>query len=491
MSNSSPRKPGLDELLDRLARLDPGQPRIDYLRDVVVTLMEGLSCERLEIGLVRNGRQYRACARVVDGHIEVYGGFEQPEEVFDCLFEARIPLPYGADREYMRIGASRKVVTNKQLSSIAATLSLVLTRQRAEWAMRERVKELECMYSMAELFEKPGLSLDEIVQGIADILPHAWQYPEIARARIILDGRTFTCPRFQEGVHRQLADIVVNGIKRGSIEVHYVEDRVFIDEGPFLSEERALINEVARRVSRILWRFEMAEEHRRLEEQLRHADRLATLGQLAAGVAHELNEPLNSILGFAQLALKTKDLPESATRDMQRIVSATLHAREVVRKLLLFSRQTPPQKTHVALGELIRDALTLVEPRLSRERIELLCDIAPDLPEIQADPSQIQQVAINLIVNAVQAMPNGGRLEVRAWAEDGFVVFTVRDTGVGMSEEVLKHIYTPFFTTKGVGQGTGLGLPVVHGIVTAHGGTIHVTSKVGEGTCFEVRIPVR
>ena len=355
--------------------------------------------------------------------------------------------------------------------------------------MGERMKELRCVYGMAEVFERPGLSTHEILQGIVDLLPAAWQYPEVTCARMVTDDATFATAGFREGWAVQSADVIVAGARYGTLEVHCLEERPPADEGPFLNEERSLINEVARRLGRITERRRTEEERRTLEEQLRHADRLATLGQLAAGVAHELNEPLNGIVGFAQLAKKTPALPAAAERDMERIVNAALHAREVVRKLLLFSRQTPPQKTRVALDGLVRDALSLVEPRMARDGIELVCELAPGLPQITADPSQIQQVVINLAVNAIQAMSQGGRLRLRTRAEAGFVVLTVEDTGVGMSEDVLRRIYTPFFTTKDVGQGTGLGLPVIHGIVTAHGGTIAVRSRVGEGTTFEIRLP--
>jgi signal transduction histidine kinase len=125
-----------------------------------------------------------------------------------------------------------------------------------------------------------------------------------------------------------------------------------------------------------------------------------------------------------------------------------------------------------------------------KEGIELVRDLAPDLPEVHADPSQINQVLVNLVINALQAMPSGGRLTLRTVHHPDQVSLIVEDTGMGMDEEVLKKIFTPFFTTKDVGQGTGLGLPVVHGIVTSHGGSIQVESQVNRGTRFEIQLPV-
>jgi signal transduction histidine kinase len=248
---------------------------------------------------------------------------------------------------------------------------------------------------------------------------------------------------------------------------------------------------VAREVSLIIERRHTEEEKTRLQDQLRHADRLATIGQLAAGVAHELNEPLGSILGFAQLTKKSPDLHRQAAEDIERIEKASLHAREVVRKLMLFSRQMPPQKSRVAVNQLVEEGFYFLESRCAKEGIEVARSLAPNLPDITADRSQLHQVLVNLVVNAIQAMPGGGRLTVATRAEgEDHIAITVEDTGVGMSEDVLRQIFVPFFTTKDVSEGTGLGLSVVHGIITAHGGSVNVESQAGRGTEFEIRLPV-
>jgi signal transduction histidine kinase len=354
----------------------------------------------------------------------------------------------------------------------------------------ERVKELTCLYGITHVAQRPGVSLEETLQGIVELLPPAWQYPEIACARITLDERAYTTPGFREGPHRQAADIMVSGIRRGVVEVVYRRDRPEFAGGPFLKEERSLIDTVAGEVALIIERREAEDHKARLQEQLRHADRLATIGQLAAGVAHELNEPLGNILGFAQLAKKDPQLPKRATEDMEKIVKASLHAREVIHKLLIFARRMPSQKTRVNLNQVVEDGLYFLASRCAKAGIELHRALAPNVPEIIADPSQLQQVLVNLVVNAVQAMPNGGSLAIETRASHDHVLLIVKDTGIGMSDEDKKKLYTPFFTTKDVDQGTGLGLAVVHGIVTSHGGDIRVESEVGQGTRFEIHLPV-
>jgi signal transduction histidine kinase len=223
---------------------------------------------------------------------------------------------------------------------------------------------------------------------------------------------------------------------------------------------------------------------------LRHADRLATIGQLAAGVAHELSEPLSNILGFAQLVAKDTGISEQSGRDIEKIISGTLHARQIIRELLIFARETEPIKVSFNLNELINDGLYFLESRFKKVGIDLECHLASNLPNIKADRLQILQVLTNLVVNAVQAMPGGGQLTISTAADNGTVKLAVKDSGVGIDDSIIDNIFNPFFTTKDVSEGTGLGLSVVHGIVTAHQGTISIESSTGEGSTFTIRLPV-
>ncbi len=383
--------------------------------------------------------------------------------------------------------------THSEINSYEQTaqvLSIALINQRAKSSLRERVKELTCLYDLARLAEKPGATSDDILQGIANLLPAAWQYPEITYGRIILDDRHFSTPGFPEQGAKQSSEIIVHNVRRGLVEVVYAENRQNLDEGPFLREERNLIDAIAREVSHIIERREAQQAKTRLEDQLRHADRLATIGQLAAGVAHELNEPLGNILGFAQLIQKNSDLSEQTVKDTEKIVAASLYAREVIRKLMLFARQTPPSKSLVNVNKIIQDGLYFLEARCQKNGIQLIRELDNELPEIIADSSQLHQVLVNLVVNAVQAMPNGGRLFLRTRRRKNIVLLEVMDEGIGMNQKILKQIFVPFFTTKDVDQGTGLGLAVVHGIITSHGGKIDVASELGRGSKFSVELPV-
>ena len=372
---------------------------------------------------------------------------------------------------------------------VAETLAVALAFQGSRAKLQERVKELGCLYAVVHLAEQPSVSLQAVLRGIAELIPPAWQYPEIAAARIEFDGEVYPTPGFRETPWRQSAEILVANKRRGRIDVVYLEERPRLSEGPFLEEERHLIDTLAQEISGIVERREVREDMARLEDQVRHSDRLATLGQLAAGVAHELNEPLGAILGFAQLAEKAEGVPEAVRRDLGKIVDACLYSRRIVSKLRLFSRELPPELTETRLNQIIEDALAFIKTPCAKQGVRVVEDLNPGLPRIVADRGQLHQVLVNLLVNAVQAMPDGGVLTVRTRAAEGHVVVVVEDTGVGMSEQVKDKIFLPFFTTKSVEHGTGLGLAVVHGIVTAHGGTIQVDSQLGRGSRFELRFP--
>jgi signal transduction histidine kinase len=375
--------------------------------------------------------------------------------------------------------------------SVAQSVGVAVADRRAHWRLRERVKEMTCLYGIADLASRPGISTEEVIRGIVELLPPAMQYPEITVGRIYVDGVAFTTEDFEETPYKLSADIIVNGQRRGAVDVQYKEAKMDYEPGVFLREEQSLIDAVARQLGLILENRQAEEERVRLQEQLRHADRLATIGQLAAGVAHELNEPLGNVLGFAQLIKKGPDLNEQMSHDVEKILTAALHARDVVKKLLIFARQMPTIKSFVDLSAVTEEAYSFLASRLEKENIECVLELQADLPRIIADPAQLRQVVVNLIVNAFQAMPDGGTLTLTTRADESHVYLVVEDTGVGMSEEVKKKIFLPFFTTKDVGQGTGLGLAVVHGIVASHGGSIDVRTESGKGSRFEVRIPLK
>lgn len=469
----------------------------DKERGIIPALREDTWLERLkrDVFLARGDRSNPAFTPHGSFWTGDAGTFSKDSED-ESDYRSIVLIPIFIDKENIGIlGLKKKsqdFFTKKDVDfyeGVSQTLGVALGYRRAQVELRERIKELMCLYSIAKIVEKGSLSLGEILQRIVMFLPPAWLYPEIASARIVLDKKTYATPRFEEGVHKQAAGITVDGSDRGVVEVTYSEEKPELDEGPFLKEERSLIDAVAREIALIIERTQIEEDKERLQEQLRHADRLATIGQLSAGVAHELNEPTSSILGFAQLILKDPSLSDQAKKDIGKIMRASLHAREVIKKLMLFARQMPAQKTQINMNQIVEEGLYFLESRCAKEGIKVERKLAAGLPDITADQAQMTQVLVNIVVNAIQAMPEGGCLSVRTSVSGKSVVLVVEDTGVGMDENVRRQIFQPFFTTKDVGKGTGLGLAVVYGIITSHCGTINVESKVGLGTKIEILLP--
>lgn len=234
-------------------------------------------------------------------------------------------------------------------------------------------------------------------------------------------------------------------------------------------------------------------EEQRLQQELIQQEKMAAIGMLAGGVAHEINNPLGGILAFTQLLMRDFTAGDSVRNDLEEIERAALRCKKIVADLLDFSRMTTGrEKGPVALGGLLERVFGFLRRELSSHNIRLETAIDPQLAPAQGDGNRLQQVFLNLLTNAVQAMHKGGLIAVTARneTEQDFVVVEVRDTGLGIKKENLYKIFDPFFTTKEPGQGTGLGLSITYRIVREHGGTITASSKEGEGTTFRVRLPM-
>jgi len=234
---------------------------------------------------------------------------------------------------------------------------------------------------------------------------------------------------------------------------------------------------------------------RSTQEGLIQAEKLTSLGQMAAAIAHEVNNPLAGVLVYTQLLAKKinsdKFTKESALEYLSKMETELTRSSRLIRNLLDFARQSPPRFWEVDINEVINRSFELAAHSAKLQHVQVLKELDPVLPRVTADFDQLQQVCTNLIMNAIQAMPEGGTLTIRTSANDTQVKIEVQDTGVGISPENMRKLFTPFFTTKREVKGVGLGLAVSYGIVQRHKGRIEVQSKEGEGTTFTVYLPLR
>lgn len=227
-----------------------------------------------------------------------------------------------------------------------------------------------------------------------------------------------------------------------------------------------------------------------LEKRLLQADKLSSIGLLAAGVAHEVNTPLAVISTYAQMLTKQLSGDETKSKLLDKIARQTFRASEIVNSLLNFSRTSPSDFGEVDLNRVVEDTIGLVRHQLDKAHVRVLMDLQTQLPTVKGNAGKLQQVFLNLVLNARDAMESGGQLAIRSFSDGSTVKITVADTGQGIPAENLPRIYDPFFTTKVARKGTGLGLSVTYGIVQEHGGSIEVSSQLGQGTVFHLEFPL-
>jgi two-component system, NtrC family, sensor kinase len=249
-----------------------------------------------------------------------------------------------------------------------------------------------------------------------------------------------------------------------------------------------LVSKAGERIGRLLL-FDDVTQRERMEEQMSQTEKLTSLGLLAAGVAHEVNTPLAVISNYIQML--AKQMPEGDPRQsiIEKIVKQTFRASEIVNNLLNFSRTGPSALADVDVNRVVEETLSLVAHPLKASQIQVVKHLTDGLPAVRGSANKLQQVFLNLFLNARDAMPSGGILEVRTGAHNGSVEIEVADTGNGIPRDHIHKIFDPFFTTKPGGRGTGLGLSVSYGIIKEHAGKIDVRSAPGRGTSFHVEFP--
>jgi len=513
-----------------------------------------------------------------------------------------------------------KNVTNEMIDSISREIS---ERKHTERILQERthdlwelVKEMNCLYSISEITEKRDIPIQEVLQGAIDRVPFGWRYPEITCARLILSDREFKTKNFRETLWKLASTVHVSTEEAGTIEVYYLEEKPHAGEGPFVKEERDLLDAIAKNIGRFIERMNSREvlreseekyrtvfentgnatviveedttislintkfealsgyskgeiegmkswteffheddiakikeyhstsrisskaapityearfvdrygnlknillsvsmipgtkktvesllditERKKLEEQMLHTEKLASIGTLAAGVAHEINNPLAVILGFTELLLE-KSPENSETYDLlETIQKQGNNAKRIVENLLSFVRYKEYREENVDINKCISEVLTVKGNNLSINNISVIKKMEETMFMIRGDPNEIQQVFFNIINNAIPVMKGGGTLTIQTRSitvnGDNYVEIRISDTGVGIRPEHRSRIFDPLFTTKKVGEGTGLGLTVSYAIAKKYGGSITFETKVKEespdsGTTFIITLP--
>ena len=441
--------------------------------------------------------------------------------VKDRLDEIMQALLQGEGNWFGEIKARRKDGTLFDVQILAATVfdgkgnpialtstSIDITdRKRMEKALQqrthelgERVKELDCLYGISSLVEKPDISLEEIFQGVVDLIPPSWQYPEITCSHIILEDKKYKTINFKETEWKQSIEILANGKRKGILEIFYLEEKPEIYEGPFLKEERYLINAIAERLGSIIERMSAKEDKRRLESQLQQAQKMESVGILSGGIAHDFNNLLSIIIGNIELAKDDITLETGASGFLNEAREASLKAQELTKQLITFSKGGAPFKEIGSIEDLVKK---IADTSLSDTDVKCEFNISSDLHVVKFDRGQMNHAVKNIIINAVESMSDSGSIVVKAdnftktaesdlpIAEGNYVKISIRDQGIGIPEEHLSKIFDPYFSTKerGPQKGMGLGLAITYSIINRHDGHVAVESEAGVGTTLTIYLP--
>lgn len=351
-------------------------------------------------------------------------------------------------------------------------------------SLKERIKELECLYDISTLVSQ-NTELSPILSKICQRLEKAFQFSELACAKIAIQNQLFGDKTKYENGSEIKQHIFFQDELIGYICVTYPYNKQ--GKSSFLIEEKKLLNKVAQEIAFLYEREQRSKNEEILNEIVRRQERLTILGEMTAGVAHELNTPLGNVIGFSEFIIDSSK-EANTIKDAKKIKQSALHAREIVKKLMLFSCDIPKLNS-VCIKEIIHEAIDLLAPLLKQNHIKINFEDNSKNAKATIDKIQFTQVLFNLLNNSIQASKPKSQINVKLNKQNKYITITIEDFGVGIPIEIQDKIFDPFFTHNKKGLGNGLGLSVVHGIIKQHKGRIQFSSEVNKGTTFAISIP--
>ncbi|PHS77368.1 MAG: hypothetical protein COB59_09380 [Rhodospirillaceae bacterium] len=454
-----------------------------------------------------------------------------------CTHDYRFRKPDGS---YMWVRDDMKLIFDDESKpkEIIGSWSDITNHKMLEHSIQEHIKEINCLFQLSELLVARELTFEKSLPHIAEMVVQAWQYPDIAAMRISYGDQTYATDNFQETPWRMTCEIRIHKEISGLIEIVYLEEKPKEFQGPFTREERSLLDEITVRIGQKLEALRDDTEHANMEQELQQALKLEAVGQLAGGIAHEINTPTQFIgdnLRFLEeacadvsgviksyeklaVAARTAGVLEAEitaveqaadTADLDYIkdeigqaITQSLGGTEQISRIVLsmkeFAHPSTKEKSAIDINKSLETTIT-VSRNEWKYAADMETDFAADLPMVPGLPGELNQVFLNLVVNAAHAIQDKidatggdmGRITIRTYQDNDWVKVCIKDTGSGIPKDIYDKIFEQFFTTKEVGKGTGQGLSISYDIiVNKHHGNISFESEEGQGTTFVICLPI-
>lgn len=356
-----------------------------------------------------------------------------------------------------------------------------------EEKLKERVKELTCLFEISKVISQSENINEMTLKKIISSIKKAWRFNNDATVEIQIEGYNLFTSNIPEKSICQISHINGKDFKKGFIKVHYPANKY--TKKSFLKDEKKLLNNVALEIANYIDKFKNIEKEAHLRRTTERLGRLSILGEMTAGIAHELNTPLGNILGFTEL-IKEQNTNNEIDADLAIVINSVIYCREIVKKLMFFSCEMPQQLKFEEIKPIVTFALSFLKQNFQQKSIKSELIFKSDTIIAKIDSVQITQVLFNLLINAINASPEKSRIKTIVESDDDYLIITIEDHGTGIPDEIKQTIFEPFFTTKPINEGLGLGLSVVHGIIKNHNGKILINDNIPNGSIFSVRIPL-
>ncbi|PIF29943.1 phospho-acceptor domain-containing protein [Flavobacterium sp. 9] len=353
--------------------------------------------------------------------------------------------------------------------------------------LKERVKELTCLYEISKIISQSNNIEKKVLKNLIFIIKKAWRFNDDAIVEIKIPDYFLSTSKIISETVYQVSYITIGNYNAGYIKVHYLKNKH--TQNDFLADEQQLLDTISIEIGNYIEKSQNLEREKQLKKTAERMDRLSILGEMTAGIAHELNTPLGNILGFAELIKSNNTNPEIES-DISIIINSVMHSREIVKKLMFFSCEMPQQLIVKEIKPIVTFALSFLNQNFQKKQIKTELVFKNDAIRAKVDSVQITQVLFNLLINAVYASPANSIIRIIVDSDPENLFITIEDQGTGIPESIKEKIFEPFFSTKPSIDGTGLGLSVVHGIIKNHNGEITVKDNCPSGSIFIIKLPI-